>query len=113
MFHTLEQRDSRVPGDICREGVSGPLIPDDSGYLGFFYRIMEHVEVSAGKAFALAEEKSCDLLGQVASNIFSHLLHFDPDFDFASVLDPVPKMIRATLAAWVEVHVEDLVARLA
>ncbi|KAE8792254.1 hypothetical protein D1007_33189 [Hordeum vulgare] len=74
---------------------------------------MEHLEVSAEKALALAEEKSRDLLGQAASNVFSHLLRLDPDFDFASVLDPVLETIRAALAEWVEVHVEYLVTRLA
>ncbi|KAE8794082.1 hypothetical protein D1007_31242 [Hordeum vulgare] len=113
MFQSLERRASCTLGDICREGISGPLIPDDSGYLGFFYRIVERIEESAGKAFALTEEKSRDLLGQAASHVFSHLLGLDPDFYFVSVLDPVPETIRAALAEWVEVHVEDLVARLA
>ena len=74
---------------------------------------MEHLEGSAGKALALAEEKSRDLLGQAALDVFSHLLRLDPDFDFASLLDPVPETICAALAEWVEVHVEDLVGRLA
>ncbi|KAE8817239.1 hypothetical protein D1007_05130 [Hordeum vulgare] len=113
MFRSLERRASRALSDIRGEGVSGPLIPDDSTYLGFFYRIMEHLEASAEKALALVEEKSHDLLGQAASDGFNHLLHLDPDFDFASVLDPVPETIRAALAKWVEVHVEDLVTRLA
>ncbi|KAE8787271.1 hypothetical protein D1007_38896 [Hordeum vulgare] len=99
--------------DICGKGVSGPLIPDDSRYLGFFYRFMEHLEVGAEKALGLAEEKSLDLLGQGASDVFSHLLRLDPDFDFDAMLDPVPETIRDTLAEWVEVHVEDLVTRLA
>ncbi|KAE8798191.1 hypothetical protein D1007_26481 [Hordeum vulgare] len=113
MFEALEHRASRALGDICGEGVSGPLILDDFGYLGFFYRVVEHVEASAKKAFTLTEEKSRDLLGKAASDVFSHLLRLDPDFDFASVLDPVPETIRADLAEWGEVHVEDLVARLA
>ncbi|KAE8797467.1 hypothetical protein D1007_27453 [Hordeum vulgare] len=54
MFQSLEWRASRALGDICGEGVSGPLIPDDSGYFGFFCRVMEHLEASAGKALALA-----------------------------------------------------------
>ncbi|KAE8803177.1 hypothetical protein D1007_20947 [Hordeum vulgare] len=113
MFLSLERRISRALGDIFEECVSCPLIPDDSRYLGFFYRIVERLEASAGKAFALAEEKSRDLLGQATSDIFSHLLRLDPDFDFASVLDPVQETIRTTVAEWVEVHVEDMVARLA
>ncbi|KAE8782367.1 hypothetical protein D1007_44259 [Hordeum vulgare] len=113
MFPSLERRASRALGDICGEGVSGPLIPDDSGYLGFFFRVVEHLKVSAGKALSFVEEKSCDLLGQAVSVVFSHLLCLDPDFDFASVLDPVPRTIRAALAEWFEVHVEDLLERLA
>ncbi|KAE8787013.1 hypothetical protein D1007_39072 [Hordeum vulgare] len=74
---------------------------------------MEHLEASAEKALTLAEEKSRDLLGQASLDVFSHLLRLDPDFNFALVLDPVPETIRAALAEWVEVHVEDLVARLA
>ncbi|KAE8769037.1 hypothetical protein D1007_59419 [Hordeum vulgare] len=112
MFQSLEQRASRALGDICGEGVSCPLIPDDSGYFGFFYRVVERLEAIAGKAFALAEEKSRDLLCQAASDVFSHLLRLDPDFDFASVLDPVPMTIRDALAEWVKVHVEELVARI-
>ncbi|KAE8766289.1 hypothetical protein D1007_62504 [Hordeum vulgare] len=73
---------------------------------------MEHHEAGAEKALALSEEKSRDLFGQAASDVFNHLVRLDPDFDFASVLDPVPEMIRA-LAELVEVHVEDLVTRLA
>ncbi|KAE8774434.1 hypothetical protein D1007_53208 [Hordeum vulgare] len=112
MFQSLQRRASHALGDICGEGVSGPLIPDDSGYLGFFCRVVEHLETSARKALAFVEEKSRDLLGQAASDVFTHLLHLDPDFDFASVLDPVPETIRAALAEWVDVHVEDVVARL-
>ncbi|KAE8773554.1 hypothetical protein D1007_54169 [Hordeum vulgare] len=112
MFQSLERSTSHALGDICGESISGPLIPNDSEYLGFFYRIMERLEASAEKAFALAEEKSRDLLGQAASDIFSHLLRLNPDFDFTSVPDPVPETFRAALAEWVEVHVQDLVARL-
>ncbi|KAE8775927.1 alpha-glucosidase [Hordeum vulgare] len=54
-----------------------------------------------------------DLLVQEASNVFSHLLRLDPDFDFAVVVGPVLETIRAALAKWVEVHVEDLVTTLA
>ena len=113
MFWSLERRATRALSDICGKCVSGPLIPDDSKCLGFFYRIVEHLEAGAEKALALAEEKSCNLLGQAALDVFSHLLRLDPDFDFASVLDPVPETICAALAEWVEVHVEDLVTRLA
>ncbi|KAE8821337.1 hypothetical protein D1007_00728 [Hordeum vulgare] len=73
---------------------------------------MEHIDSGAEKPLAIAEEKRRDLLGQAASDVFSYLLRRDPDFDFASVLDPVLEMIRA-LAKWVKVHVEDLVTRLA
>lgn len=113
MFQSLERRVSRALGDICGKGVPGPLIPDDSGYLGFFCRVVERLEASAGKALAFAEEKSHNLLGQAASDVFSHILCLDPDFDFAPVLDPVPETVRAALDEWVEVHVVDLVARLA
>ncbi|KAE8803211.1 hypothetical protein D1007_20986 [Hordeum vulgare] len=89
MFSSLEQRACRTPSDICGEGISGPLIPDDSGYLGFFCRVVENFEALAEKALALAEEKSRDLLSQAVSDITSHLPRLDPDFDFASVLDPV------------------------
>ncbi|KAE8799596.1 hypothetical protein D1007_24975 [Hordeum vulgare] len=98
MFRSLERRASHALSNICREGVSGPLIPDDSWYLGFFYHVVEHLEASAEKALALAEEKSRSLLGQAASDIFSHILRLDPDFDFVSVLDPVPEMIHAALS---------------
>ncbi|KAE8777568.1 hypothetical protein D1007_49639 [Hordeum vulgare] len=113
MFQSIERTASRALGDICGEGVSGPLIPDDSGYLGFSCRVVERLEASAGKALEILDEKSRDLLGQVASDVLSHLLCLDPDFDFASLLDLVPETIHAALAKWVEVHVEDLVARLA
>ncbi|KAE8818539.1 hypothetical protein D1007_03671 [Hordeum vulgare] len=113
MFRSLEGRASRALSGICGEGISGPLIRDNAGYLGFFYRIVEHLEAGAGKALALAEESSRDLLGQAASDVFSHLLRLDLDFDFASLLDLVPETIRAAMAEWVEVHVEDLVTRLA
>lgn len=99
--------------DICGEGVSSPLVPDDAGYLGLFFRVVECLEAGAEKVHALAEEKSRDLLGQAASDVFNHLLRFDPDFDFTEVLGPVPETIRTALAEWVEVHVEDLVTRLA
>ncbi|KAE8767611.1 hypothetical protein D1007_60998 [Hordeum vulgare] len=89
---------SRAVSDICREGVSGPLIRDDSGYLGFFYRVVEGLEASVGKAFMHVEEKSRDFLGQAASDVFRHLLRLDPDFDFALLLEPVPETIRAALA---------------
>ncbi|KAE8783055.1 hypothetical protein D1007_43539 [Hordeum vulgare] len=113
MFQSLENNASRDLSDICGESVSSPLVPDDDRYLSFFYRVMERLEAGAGKALAFAEEKSGDLLDQAASDIFSHLLRLDPYFDFGTVLDPVPETIRAALSKWVEVHVEDLVKRLA
>ncbi|KAE8773559.1 hypothetical protein D1007_54174 [Hordeum vulgare] len=73
----------------------------------------ERLEAGAEKAHALADDKSHDLSGQTTSNVFSHLLRLNPDFDFATVLDPVRETIRAALAEWVEVHVEDLVTRIA
>ncbi|KAE8818269.1 hypothetical protein D1007_03899 [Hordeum vulgare] len=97
-FQSLEGRASQALGDICGEGVSIPLVLDDAGFLGFFLRVVECLEAGAEKAHALAEEKSRDLLGQAASDVFSHLLRLDPDFDSAAVLDPVPEMIRLALA---------------
>ncbi|KAE8798932.1 hypothetical protein D1007_25775 [Hordeum vulgare] len=112
MFQSLERRASRAFIDIFGEGVSSPLVLDDAGYLGFFFHVVECPEEGAEKAHTLAEDKSRDLLGQAASDVFSHLLHLDPDFDFAVVLGPVRETIRAALAEWVEVHGEDLVTRL-
>ncbi|KAE8790569.1 hypothetical protein D1007_35081 [Hordeum vulgare] len=111
MFQSLEMRASRALSDICGEGVSSPLVPDDVGYLGFFSRVVECLEAGAEKAHALVEEKNRDVLGQAASDVFSHLLCLDPDFDFAAVLGPVLETIRAALAEWVEVHVKDLSVR--
>ncbi|KAE8767459.1 hypothetical protein D1007_61173 [Hordeum vulgare] len=90
MYQSLEGRASRALSDICGEGFSSTLVPDDGGYLGFFLHVVEHLEAGAEKAHVLAEEKSRDLLGQGASGVFSHLLCLDPDFDFVAVLDPVP-----------------------
>ncbi|KAE8787131.1 hypothetical protein D1007_38907 [Hordeum vulgare] len=73
--------------------------------------LVECLEVGAQKAHALAEVMNRDLLGQAASDVFSHLLRLDPDFDFATILDPVPETIRAALAEWVKVHMEGLVTR--
>ncbi|KAE8778560.1 hypothetical protein D1007_48514 [Hordeum vulgare] len=112
MFQSLERRASRALRDICGESASGPLVPGDAGYSGFFLRVMEHLEACSTKALALAEEMIRDLLSQAALDVFSHLLPLDPDFDFAEVLDPVSKTVHSALAEWVEVHVEDLVARL-
>ncbi|KAE8809076.1 hypothetical protein D1007_14518 [Hordeum vulgare] len=106
MLWSLKRRTTRALSDICGKGVSGPLIPDDSRCLGFFYRIVEHLKAGAEKAVVLAEEKSRDLFDQAASDVF----RLDSDFDFASVLDPVPETIRA-LTEWVKIHVEDLVTR--
>ncbi|KAE8793526.1 hypothetical protein D1007_31809 [Hordeum vulgare] len=100
MFQSLEKRASCALSNMCGKSVSSPLVPDDAGYLGFFLRVMECLEAGAGKALALAQEKS-------------HLLRLDPYFDFAAVVDPVPEMIHAALDERVEVHVDDLVARLA
>ncbi|KAE8805960.1 hypothetical protein D1007_17871 [Hordeum vulgare] len=111
MFQSLESRASRALSDICGEGFSSPLVPYDAEYLGFFLRVVECLEVGAEKAHALAEERSRDLLSQATSDVFSHLLHLDPDFDFAAIVDPVPEMIRAAVAEWVEVHMEGLVTR--
>ncbi|KAE8797482.1 hypothetical protein D1007_27339 [Hordeum vulgare] len=113
MFQSLERRASQALRDICGEAVSSPLVPDDAGYLGFFSRVVEFLEAGAEKSHALAEEKRRDLLGQAVLDIFSQLLRLDPDFDFATLLGPVPETIRAALAEWVEVHVEDVVTRLA
>ncbi|KAE8803044.1 hypothetical protein D1007_21255 [Hordeum vulgare] len=112
MFQSLEGRASQALNGICGKGVSSPLVPDDGGYLGFFLRVMEHLEAGAEKAHALAEEMSRDLLGQGASDVFNHLLGLDPEFDFAAVLDLVPETVRIALVEWVEFHVADLVTRL-
>ncbi|KAE8779570.1 hypothetical protein D1007_47409 [Hordeum vulgare] len=113
MFQSLEVRASRDLSDICDKGVSSPLVPGDGGYLGFFLHVVERLETGAEKAHALAEEKNPDLLGQGSSDVFIHLLRLDPDFNFAVVLDPMLETVRAALAEWVEVHVEDLVTRIA
>ncbi|KAE8793578.1 hypothetical protein D1007_31737 [Hordeum vulgare] len=113
MFQSLERRACRALSDMCGERISSPLVLDDAGYLGFFLRVVECLEAGAEKARTLAEEKGRDLLGQAASDVFSHLLCLDPDFDFAEVLSLVPEKICAALAEWVEVHVEDLMKRLA
>ncbi|KAE8796086.1 hypothetical protein D1007_28944 [Hordeum vulgare] len=109
----LERRASQALIHIYGKGVPSPLVPDDAGYLGFFLRVVECLEAGVEKGHALREEKSRDLLGQAASNVFTHLLRLDPDIDFAVVLDMVPETIRTALAEWVEVHVDDLVTRLA
>ncbi|KAE8783154.1 hypothetical protein D1007_43417 [Hordeum vulgare] len=110
---SLERRVSRALSDICGESPSAPLVPDDAGYLGFFLRVMERLEAGSTKALALTEEKTRDLLSQAASDVFSHLLRLNQDFNLAEVLDLVPETVHAALAEWVEVQVEDLVARLA
>ncbi|KAI5007705.1 hypothetical protein ZWY2020_008753 [Hordeum vulgare] len=112
MFQSLETRASRALSDICGEVVSSLLVPDDAGYLGLFFRVVECLHAGAKKAHVLVEEKSRDLLGQAVLDVFSHLLRLDPDFDFATLLGPVPETIRAALAKLVEVHVEDLVTSL-
>ncbi|KAE8803945.1 hypothetical protein D1007_20101 [Hordeum vulgare] len=112
MFQSLERRASRALSDICGESAPGPLVPDGAWYLGFFLRVVERLEAGSAKAPALSKEKSRDLLSQAACEAFSHLLRLNPYFDFTEVLDPVPETVHAALAEWVEVHVEDLVARL-
>ncbi|KAE8810884.1 hypothetical protein D1007_12383 [Hordeum vulgare] len=57
------------------------MISDDSRYLSIFYHVVEHLEASPEMALALEEEKSRDILFQAVSDIFSHLLRLDPDFD--------------------------------
>ncbi|KAE8782628.1 hypothetical protein D1007_43981 [Hordeum vulgare] len=113
MFQSLKRTASYALSDICGEGASAPLVPDDAGYLAFFLRIMERLEAGSAKDLALEEEKSHDLLSQAASDFFSHLLRLDQNFDVKEVLDLVPETVYDALAEWVEVHVEDLVARLA
>ena len=58
----------------------------------------------------LAEEKSRDLLARASSHVFRHLLRFDPNFDFDSVIAPMPEVIQGALGDWVEDHVDDLIA---
>ncbi|KAE8793032.1 hypothetical protein D1007_32347 [Hordeum vulgare] len=113
MFQSLERRASSALSVICGKSAFGPLVPDDDEYLGFFLRVVEHLEADSARALALVEEKSRELLSQAASDVFNHLLCLDPDFDFVEVLDPVPETVRSALAEWVEVHVEEIVARLA
>ncbi|KAE8781479.1 hypothetical protein D1007_45261 [Hordeum vulgare] len=113
MFQSLDRRASHTLSNICGESASGPLVPDDIGYLGFFLRVVERLEAGFAKSLALAKENSRDLLGKAASDVFSHLPRLDLYFDFAEVLDPVPETVHAALAEWVEVYVEDLVGRLA
>ncbi|KAE8799499.1 hypothetical protein D1007_25078 [Hordeum vulgare] len=112
MFQSLQRRASWALSDICGEGVSSPHVPNDAGYLGFFSRIVECLEGGVEKVCVLAQEKSDDLVERAASDMFSHLLRLDPYFDFDAVLGPVPESIHATLAEWVEDHVDDLVAGL-
>ncbi|KAE8799167.1 hypothetical protein D1007_25449 [Hordeum vulgare] len=88
-FQSLERKASRALSDIYAKSVSSSLVPYDDGYLGFFLCVLEHLEVGAAKALALADEKSHDLLSQAASDVFSHLLRLDPDFDFAPVLETI------------------------
>ncbi|KAE8801882.1 hypothetical protein D1007_22389 [Hordeum vulgare] len=68
MFRSLEQRASCALSDICGEDISGPQIPDDSGYLGFFYRAVEHLKTSAEKALALATTSRSSMSRMTRSN---------------------------------------------
>lgn len=110
MFQDHEGRARRALSSVCNESVSSSLVPDDVSYLAFFTRIVERLKGGAEKVRQLVEEKSRDLLARASSCVFSHLLRFDPDFDFEAMTAPVPEVILGALGNWVEDHVDDLIA---
>ncbi|KAE8779750.1 hypothetical protein D1007_47177 [Hordeum vulgare] len=102
MFQSLERRDQCTLGFSCKEGVSSLLMPNDAGYLDFFTRVVERLEVSAKKVGKIIEKECCHLLAQALTQVFSHLLHANPHFDFEAGMPPVPKAPRGALAEAME-----------
>ena len=100
-------------GSICDGNVSSPLVADDAGYLSFFTSVLERLEGGALKERQLVEEKSRNFLACTSSPVFSQLLRFDPDFDFDTVIAPVPGATQEALASWMDDHVDALVREFA
>lgn len=99
MFLDLERRACRALDRVCKESVSGLLMPDDAGYRAFFTRIVERLEEGAERVGELVKEESRNLLARASTRVFSHLLRLDPDFDFDAMIAPVPWVIRGALGS--------------
>lgn len=110
MLHDIERGAHCTLGSIFKESVSSPLVLDDAGYLTFFTRVMKRLKEGAKKVGMLVEEESRDLLAQVVTRVFNHLLCSDPDFDFEAVIAPVPGVIHDALGDWVEDNMDALSA---
>ena len=99
MFQFLGLRAKRALSSICDENVSSPLVSDDAGYLSFFTNDVACLDGGAMRARRLIEDNILDLLACAFSHVFSHLLRYDPHFDFDVAIAPIPGVIQVALAS--------------
>ena len=84
---------------------------DVATYLGFFDRLCTSVEGTVTSLDDLVDTESRELLGVAIGRVFSNLAHLKPDFEFATVTEPLEPRLAAELDASVWVDVEKFVQR--
>ena len=109
MLQDLRNRANAALGNICNENALHPHVNNYASNLRFFTDVVTRLENHFERAHQLVEERIRSLLGHVFSHVFSHLQNTNPDFDFDTVIAPVPEAIRGDLARWVEDNVDALV----
>ena len=112
MFEVLRHRAGRALGELLGSGVTGSLVNDDAGYLGFFTMGVECLEGGVRKARQRVEEQSRDVLRSAVSRIFGNLHRLDSHVDFEALLEPAPEAIAGPSENWVSDHVDALVTEL-
>ncbi|KAE8774507.1 hypothetical protein D1007_53136 [Hordeum vulgare] len=78
VFEGLDHRVCQAVGSICGGRISSPLVPDDVGYLDFFTKVVEQLEVDAKQVGILIEEESRDLLSEALMHVFNNVFCTDP-----------------------------------
>jgi hypothetical protein len=111
MFCSLQLRAHGALATIRKERLEGPRETHDVNYIDFFTKLVERLEAGAKRVNGIIEDECRDLLFQVATRIFSHLLHADPNFDFDRVIAPIPEELRDGLGKAVEDHVDALLVK--
>ena len=88
-----------------------PNVRSDGGYLAFFEKVVEALEVSVSWVEEEDASSARKLVGLALTLVFSNLCRLVPELDLQRVVEPVPAESRRLLRDEVRTYVDALVAR--
>ncbi|KAE8770318.1 hypothetical protein D1007_57961 [Hordeum vulgare] len=112
MLSSLNLRAFQVLGSICTSKLDSSLVPKDAAYAEFSSELVKELEGVIKKVDSALEEECRYLLFLAVTHVISHLLLHDPYFEFAWLMDPVPKESHGDLETAMGGHVRMLLEKL-